>query len=109
MPGLVPGIHVLRTAAQGVDGRDNPAMTRRGACASDEGIEFGHENSGKSWGTAPDPLNPGAIRATLRDPDGFGHIGWMIRSVGVFGAVACILPPGFSNALVFSGIGRVVQ
>jgi hypothetical protein len=54
-------------------------------------------------------LNPGAIRATLRDPDGFGHIGWMIRSVGVFGAVVCILPPGLSNALVFSGIGRVVQ
>jgi hypothetical protein len=24
MPGLVPGIHVLRTAWQGVDGRDKP-------------------------------------------------------------------------------------
>ncbi|QOZ73013.1 hypothetical protein WN72_47135 [Bradyrhizobium arachidis] len=24
MPGLVPGIHVLRTAGQGVDGRDKP-------------------------------------------------------------------------------------
>jgi len=24
MPGLVPGIHVLRTAPQGVDGRDKP-------------------------------------------------------------------------------------
>jgi hypothetical protein len=37
------------------------------------------------------PLNPlkrMAFRATLRDPDGFGHIGWMIRLFGVFGAVA---------------------
>jgi hypothetical protein len=50
-----------------------------------------------------------ALRATLRDPDGFGHIGWMIRLSGVFGAVARVLPPGFSNASVFSGIGRVVQ
>jgi len=24
MPGLVPGIHVLRAALQGVDGRDKP-------------------------------------------------------------------------------------
>ena len=27
MPGLVPGIHVLRPANEGVDGRDKPAMT----------------------------------------------------------------------------------
>jgi hypothetical protein len=49
---------------------------------------------GKSWGTASDLLNPGAIRATLRDPDSFGHIGWMIRLSGVFGAVARVPPPG---------------
>jgi hypothetical protein len=40
-------------------------------------------------------LNPGAIRATLRDADGFGHIGWMIRLSGVFGAAARFPPPGF--------------
>ncbi len=40
-------------------------------------------------------INPGAIRATLRDPDGFGHIGWMIRLSGVFGAAARFPPPGF--------------
>ncbi|RTM10989.1 MAG: hypothetical protein EKK33_23045, partial [Bradyrhizobiaceae bacterium] len=27
MPGLVPGIHVLGAASQGVDGRDKPGMT----------------------------------------------------------------------------------
>jgi hypothetical protein len=41
-------------------------------------------------------LNPGAIRATLRDPGSFGHIGWMIRLFGVFGAVARVTPPGVS-------------
>ncbi|WP_210191507.1 hypothetical protein, partial [Bradyrhizobium guangdongense] len=64
---------------------------------------------GKSWGTAPDPLNPGAIRATLRGPDSFGHIGWMIRLSGVFGAVARVPPPGLLNAVFSLGIGRVVQ
>jgi hypothetical protein len=54
-------------------------------------------------------LNPGAIRATLRDPDGFGHIGWMIRLSGVFGAVARVLPPGFPTLVFSLGIGRVVQ
>lgn len=57
----------------------------------------------KSWGTAPHPLNPGAIRGTLRDPEGFGHIGWMIRSFGVFGAAARFPPPGFS---IFWGSGE---
>ncbi|MGY8633059.1 hypothetical protein RAD15_11345 [Bradyrhizobium sp. 14AA] len=33
----------------------------------------------------------------MRDPDGFGHIGWMIRLSGVFGAVARVPLPGFSN------------
>jgi hypothetical protein len=41
-----------------------------------------------------------AFRATLRDPDGFGHIGWMIRLSGVFGAAA-----GFSAARLFSSWG----
>jgi hypothetical protein len=51
------------------------------------------------------PLNPKAIRATLRDPDGFGHIGRMIRLFGVFGAAA-----RFSAVRLFIlGIGRVVQ
>lgn len=56
-------------------------------------------------GTASDPLNPEAIRATLRDPGSFGHIGRMIRLFGVFGAVARVPPPG----LLILGIGRVVQ
>jgi len=43
------------------------------------------------------------FRATLRDPDGFGHIGWVIRLRGVFAAVARVPPPGFSNA-VFSWV-----
>src|SRR5262249_31391721 len=30
----------------------------------------------------PNPLNPMAFRATLRDPRGFDHIGWMIRLFG---------------------------
>jgi len=53
-----------------------------------------------------------AFRATLRDPDGFGHIDWMPGLSGSFGAVARVPPPGFSNtgfSLVFLGIGRVVQ
>jgi hypothetical protein len=40
-------------------------------------------------------LNPEAILATLRDPDGFGHIGSMTRPSGVFGAAARFPPPGF--------------
>jgi hypothetical protein len=55
-------------------------------------FSFGRVNRGE---LAPDPLNPGAIRATLRDPDGFGHIGWMTRLSGVFGAAARCPPPGF--------------
>jgi hypothetical protein len=50
-------------------------------------------------------LNPTAFRATLRDPDSFDHISWMIRLVGVLSAVARFRPPGFS----IMGIGRVVQ
>jgi hypothetical protein len=50
-------------------------------------------------------LNPWAIRATLRDPDGFGHIGWMIRLSGVFGAVARFRPSGFSIAFPSWGSG----
>jgi hypothetical protein len=38
-----------------------------------------------------------AFRATLRDPDGFGHIGWMIRPGGVFGAAALFGCPAFSS------------
>ncbi|MDA9464887.1 hypothetical protein XH87_09775 [Bradyrhizobium sp. CCBAU 53415] len=34
MPGLVPGIHVLRTAGQGVDGRDEPGHDVAEAAAS---------------------------------------------------------------------------
>jgi hypothetical protein len=46
-----------------------------------------------------------AFRATLRDPEGFDHIGWVIRLFGFLGAVARFRPPGFS----IMGIGRVVQ
>jgi hypothetical protein len=51
-------------------------------------------------------LNPGAIRATLRDPDGFDHIGWMIRLFGVFSAVARVPQPGLSNAVFSWGSGE---
>lgn len=38
MPGLSPGIHVLRVAEQDVDGRDKPAMTsRRLSCGGKSG------------------------------------------------------------------------
>jgi len=47
-----------------------------------------------------------AFRATLRDPDGFGHIGWMIRLFGVFDAVARVPPPGFSNVVFPWGSGE---
>jgi hypothetical protein len=49
-----------------------------------------------------------AFRATLRDPDGFGHIGWMIRPVGSSVPRRAVRPPGFSIAVIL-GIGRVVQ
>jgi hypothetical protein len=52
-------------------------------------------------------LNPGAIRATLRDPGGFGHIGEMTGLFRVFEPWR-VSPPGCSSA-VFLGIGRVVQ
>ena len=81
-------------------------MTRGDACALDESVEFRHEYSGKSWGTAPNPLKRMAFRATLRDPDGFGHIGWMIRLSGVFGAVARVPPSGFSNVVFSWGSGE---
>jgi hypothetical protein len=54
------------------------------------------------------PLKPMAFRATLRDPEGFGHIGWMIRLLGVFGAVARPAARLFQRC-VSLGIGRVVQ
>ena len=63
-------------------------------------------NRGNRAELTPDPLNPGAIRATLRDPDGFGHIGWMIRLFGVFDAVARVPPPGFSNVVFPWGSGE---
>jgi len=50
-----------------------------------------------------------AFRATLRDPDGFGHIGWMIRLFGVFDAVARVPPLRLFQICVSLGIGRVVQ
>ncbi|QQO19056.1 hypothetical protein JJB98_03570 [Bradyrhizobium diazoefficiens] len=51
-------------------------------------------------------MNPEAIRATLRDPDGFGHIGWTIRPSGVFGAVARVPPPGFLDVVFPLGSGE---
>src|SRR5437899_10410538 len=36
-----------------------------------------------------------AFRATLRDPDGFGHIGWMIRLSGSSVPRRAFRPPGF--------------
>lgn len=63
-------------------------------------------SAGKSWGTSPNPLKRMAFRATLRDPDGFGHIGWMIRSFGVFGAVARVPPPGSLNDVFSWGSGE---
>jgi len=58
----------------------------------------------RNWG--PNPLKRMAFRATLRDPGGFGHIGWMIGLSGVFGAVARVPPPGFSNAVFSLGSGE---
>ncbi|MCK1378897.1 hypothetical protein IVB33_13540 [Bradyrhizobium sp. 24] len=46
------------------------------------------------------------LRATLRDPDGFGHIGWMTRPSGDFGAVARVPPPGFSRFVFPWGSGE---
>lgn len=55
---------------------------------------------------ALNPLKWMAFRATLRDPDGFGHIGWMIGSFGVFGAVARVPPPGSLNDVFSWGSGE---
>src|SRR5258708_38514809 len=44
-----------------------------------------------------------AFRATLRDPDGFGHIGWLIWLSGVFGAAACFSAARLSSTLCFLG------
>ncbi|MEY9879336.1 hypothetical protein ABIA43_000870 [Bradyrhizobium sp. USDA 328] len=50
MPGLVPGIHVLCAAWQGVDGRDKPAMTTwrlgRPACTAFAGHDSIRETHG---------------------------------------------------------------
>jgi len=51
-------------------------------------------------------LKLGAIQATLRDPDGFGHIGWMIRLSGVFGAVVRVPPPGLLKFVFPWGSGE---
>jgi hypothetical protein len=51
-------------------------------------------------------LNPRAIRATLRDPGGFGHIGWMTRPTGVIGAAAGLSPPGFFDVMFSWGSGE---
>jgi hypothetical protein len=51
-------------------------------------------------------LNPKAIRATLRDPEGFGHIGWMVRLFGVYGAAARLRPPGCFNLVFPWGSGE---
>ncbi len=40
MPGLVPGIHVLRAAGQGVDGRDEPGHDVAEAAAPHSWDEF---------------------------------------------------------------------
>jgi len=55
------------------------------------------------------PLKRMALRATLRDPDGFGHIGWLIRLSGSSMPRRAFRPPGFFQRCVFLGIGRVVQ
>jgi hypothetical protein len=82
MPGLVPGIHVLCTEWQAVDGRDKHGHDAwRRLCR--ESVEFG-TNTAVNRGELPrNPLKRMAFRATLRDPDGFGHIDWMPRSVGL--------------------------
>ncbi|MGY4628301.1 hypothetical protein ACVWY3_006057 [Bradyrhizobium sp. USDA 4486] len=72
-------------------------------------LSFGTKTSVNRGEPPPNPLNPGAFRATLRDPEGFGHIGWMIRLSGIFGAEARVPPPGLLNAVFSLGIGRVVQ
>ncbi|MCK1717675.1 hypothetical protein [Bradyrhizobium sp. 141] len=51
-------------------------------------------------------MKPMTFRATLRDPDGFGHIGWMIRLSGVFGAVVRVPPPGLLNVVFPWGSGE---
>jgi hypothetical protein len=52
------------------------------------------------------PLNPGAIRATLRDPDGFGHIGWLIWLSGSSVPRCAFRPPGFFNVVFPWGSGE---
>jgi hypothetical protein len=47
-----------------------------------------------------------AFRATLRDPDGFGHIGWMIRLSGSSVPRRAFRPPGFFQRCVFWGSGE---
>jgi len=46
-----------------------------------------------------------AFRATLRDPDGFGHIGWMIRLSGSSMPRRPFRLPGFSIAFPSWGSG----
>jgi hypothetical protein len=42
----------------------------------------------------------------LRDPEGFGHIDWMTRLSGIFGAVARVPPPGGLNVMFPWGSGE---
>jgi len=52
------------------------------------------------------PLKRMVFRATLRDPDGFGHIGWMIRPDGVIGAAALFGCPAFPKLCFPWGSGE---
>jgi hypothetical protein len=46
------------------------------------------------------------LRATLRDPDGFGHIGWMIRLLGSSVPRRAFRPPGLFDVVFPWGSGE---
>ncbi|SPP91180.1 protein of unknown function [Bradyrhizobium vignae] len=114
-PGLTRASTFFGLLRQAVDGRDEPGHDAVGTIATptSEGAHL-HPAAGAGLPLnrgelPPNALNPSAIRATLRDPDGFGHIGSMTRPSGVFGAVALFGCRASSNSEFSLGIGRVVQ
>jgi hypothetical protein len=103
MPGLVPGIHVLCAAWQGVDGRDKRVETPAPPTRT---LSFGTKTSVNRGELPLNPLKRMAFRATLRDPDGFGHIGWMIRLSGSSVPRRAFRPPGFFQRMFSWGSGE---
>ena len=69
MPGLVPGIHVLRARSQGVDGRDKP----------------GHDDADAPVGSEPAHGSP-----TLRHMDAYTRLLLGVTALAVLGYIGMV-------------------